>query len=360
MPALPIWTSDPKDFVVSTFEPQNDAPGGAIPARAPRRSRLGLAVAVVLSLALHAGVISAMVVGAWSIAVGGSAVGDPGVASSVVELSPAPAAPPQARPATAESSPPPLIIATGEGAGPSSDTPAPRLDSERSRPSSAAITGLSSQATPQTTLRADAAAVPGAIFAGVGTASARSVVYAVDASGPMVGSLPEVFTELRASVERLKPTQRFAVIVFRRAPDGSKTFESFVGSPVRATDQAKRELAVWLESIRPSGRSNPLDGLTAALAMNPDAVFLLSRSIERSGGGVWDLGKDRTLAELERLNPRDASGRRRVAIRTIQFLDEDPTGTMQAIAHEHAGSDAEPTSPGGAYTVIRRAGELAR
>lgn len=357
---------------MSTFVSQERAEAPLAGGMRARRGRLGLVAAVVLSLALHVGVVGALVAGAWTIVVaGGSDVGEAGsgVASSVVELTPAPAAPPEVRqPAATPAPPEPMIVATGDGPGASAELPAPSLVGERPvSPSGAAITGLSGAQTTQTSLRADAAAAPGAIFAGVGTSSARSVVYAVDASGPMVGALPEVFAELRASVDRLKPTQRFAVIVFRRMPDGAAGagYESFVGSPVRATDQAKRELALWLETIRPSGRSNPLDGLNAALAMNPDAVFLLSRSIERSGGGVWDLGKDRTLADLDRLNPRDASGRRKVAIRTIQFLDEDPTGTMQAIAREHAGADApgsssRPTEADGAYTVIRRAGELAR
>ncbi len=352
---------------MTRFDPQLDAPGLS---RASARTRWGVFGAVALSLVLHVAVVTALVAGAWTIvAASGTGVGDPGVSSNVVELTAAP----QVRvptPPTTPTSPPPLVISTGEGASAPTDTAAPKLEGERaSKGPSAAITGLSSAPTP-TTLRADAAAGPGAIFAGVGAASARSVVYVVDASGPMVSALPEVFTELRASVERLKPTQKFSVIVFRRMPDaagaGSGGTESFVASPIRATDQAKRELALWLESIRPAGRSNPLDGLTAALSMSPDAVFLLSRSIERSGGGVWDLGKDRTLTELDRLNPRDGAGRRRVAIRTIQFLDEDPTGTMQAVAREHSGGDAAGTpgnvvgGAGGAYTVIRRAGELAR
>jgi hypothetical protein len=343
------------------FESQDAGP--AIP-RGSVRGRWELVAAIGLSLGVHAGVVCALVLGAWTMVVaGGSAVGDPGVPSSVVELTPGPTVT-EIRPVPlADSTPPPLIIATGDGPGVSADSPAPRLESERpAAKSSAAITGLAPAAV-QTTLRADASAAPGAMFAGVGTASARSVVYVVDASGPMVGALPEVFSELRASVDRLKPTQRFGVVVFRHTPDGGTT-ESFAASPIRATDQAKVQLAAWLDSIRPSGRSNPLDGLRAALAMNPDAVFLLSRSIERSGGGVWDLGKDPTLAELDRLNPRETGGHRRVAIRTIQFIDEDPTGTMQAIAREHAGANAGNAAPGDsgaeAYTVIRRAGELAR
>src|SRR6185295_11960745 len=99
-------------------------------------------------------------------------------------------------------------------------------------------------------------------------------------------------------------------------------------------------------TIIPTGRSNPLDGLRRGLSLDPDAVFLLSRSIRRSGGaagdgtgaaaigegagGVWGRGKTEILAELDKLNPRRGQQRRTV-IEALQFLEEDPTGTMQAI-----------------------------
>lgn len=222
-------------------------------------------------------------------------------------------------------------------------------------------------------------------FAGLGASSARSVVYVVDGSGPMVSTLSEVTAEVQRSISRLGPSQRFGVVVFRKrqrvrrpepgltapatveelAPepgaegdDGSPGFEWFTPTLVRATPEAKRRVEQWLSGIKPTGRSTPLDGLRAAMGMRPDAIFLLSRSIERSGGGVWDLGLSRTMDELERLNPKDrASGRRPIIIKTIQFLDEDPTGIMQAIGRDHGG--AGPGAAASAYTVLRRAKDLA-
>src|ERR1043165_8588402 len=121
----------------------------------------------------------------------------------------------------------------------------------------------------------------------------------------------------------------------------------------------------------PVGRSNPLDGLRLALRLQPDAVFLLSRSIRRSGGGtgdgtgaaavgasvgggsgggggdgrgaaaigdsvggVWGRGKAEIMAELDKLNPKRGE-QRRVVIKAIQFLEEDPTGPMPAVGDEH-------------------------
>lgn len=197
-------------------------------------------------------------------------------------------------------------------------------------------------------------------FVGVGAANARSVVYVVDASGPMVSSFPMVKERLLASVDRLRPTQRFGVVAFRRiaAPSGVSPGGAVVGgeepsgvevfSPrlVRATTGAKARLREWLGGIDARGRSAPLDGLRAGLALRGDAVFLLSRGIERSGGGVWGLGLEATLGELERLNPANRRGERPATIKAIQFLDEDPTGIMRAIAARHGGGAAD------GYTVI--------
>lgn len=192
-------------------------------------------------------------------------------------------------------------------------------------------------------------------FGGLGASSVRSVVYVVDGSGPMVTSLPIVLAELERSVSRLSPTQRFGVVIFRRLGDGSPAVESFAPALMRATPSARVLLRDWLAAVEPAGRSNPLSGLEAALALKPDAIFLLSRSIQRSGGGVWDAGPEATLARLDQINPIDPATRRRpVLIQTIQFLDEDPTGTMQAIAAAH--TTGAPTAVG--YRVVREQAEL--
>jgi hypothetical protein len=202
-------------------------------------------------------------------------------------------------------------------------------------------------------------------FAGLGSSNARSVVYVVDASGPMVSSLREVVEEIDRSISRLSASQKFGVVAFGSGAKagtsgGVSGYSSFMPVLVRATPQAKEEVRRWLGDLAPSGRSNPLAGLRGALKLKPDAVFLLSRGIERSGGGVWELGLDATMAELDGLNPASArTGRRPVVIKTIQFLDEDPTGTMQRIGQLHGSTVSRTGARQPGYRVIRRGAELA-
>lgn len=191
-------------------------------------------------------------------------------------------------------------------------------------------------------------------FSGLGASNAQSVVYVVDASGSMVTSLPFVVAELERSVARLSPTQKFGVVLFRRMPTGGDGTETFSPVLVRATDNARQLLHDWLATTRPSGRSNPLAGLSRAAAYEPDAVFLLSRSIERSGGNVWDLGFESTIARVDALNPA-----RRMLIQTIQFLDDDPTGIMQEIGRRHGSSTDSSGRVILGYRLVGRGEDLA-
>ncbi|MEQ8876000.1 MAG: hypothetical protein RIC49_06280 [Phycisphaerales bacterium] len=209
-----------------------------------------------------------------------------------------------------------------------------------------------SDASPLDALResAQAPALDGASFAGVSASRASSVVYAVDGSGAMITSLPFVLEEVRRSVSALADDQRFAVVLFgRRAGDEGGGVRAFPPEGLRrATAGSKAELFGWLDSVRARGASNPLDGLLAAIDREPDVVFLLSRSIRRTDGsgartrgGDWGPGREAILAELDRANPVRKSifgpPARPVQVKCVQFLEEDPTGVMRAIAREHGG-----------------------
>lgn len=192
-----------------------------------------------------------------------------------------------------------------------------------------------------------------ASFAGVEGVRAGRVVYVIDASAAMVPTFRFLRAELARSLLRLEPRQSFQIIAYRRPPgsgrdevlrlDASREF-------LDASSSARERAGAWLAGIEPSGSSFPLAGLEAALALHPDLVFLLTTSIPRSGNAQWGDGTDATLAALNRLNPVDPrTGQRPAVIKAVQFVADDPTGLLHAIAAAHG--DGE-----GSYRVVQVGG----
>ena len=214
----------------------------------------------------------------------------------------------------------------------------------RSMPATRAAVAATMEITPSAASTSSEAAP--ITFAGVAAERASTIVYVVDASGPMASSLPFVVDELSRSIESLAASQQFQVILFRSPPSSKETatsdagYEMFTGAGrglLSATRDMKDRVRVWLTSVRPTGRSDPLPGLKAALSMKPSLVFLLSRSIKRSGPTKeWGAGRAAILTTLDRLNPVDrVNGQRASVIKTIQFLDDDPSGLLRSSASVH-------------------------
>lgn len=300
--------------------------------------RLGLPLGV--SLAVHAGVVALLVGVAWTIHVGDPR-GEIGAPITIAVEAPRPLTLP------GELAPePPAVSGAPLDPGTVPAPPLTGLVSGTPGPAPALVSAIPEVDASQMLRRSEP---PAATFAGLGARRAESVVYAVDASGAMVTNIKWVFEELERSVAALSPGQRFQVVLFRdrSGAGGRSTLEVFRpdSGPVRlvpATAANRAALGAWLAETRPGGRSNPLDGLRRAVQFQPDVVFLLSRSIPRTGGeeqgfatGDWSRGPESILEELELLNPRRLGVGRRVVIKTIQFLEDDPTGAMQAIAREH-------------------------
>jgi len=220
-----------------------------------------------------------------------------------------------------------------------------------------------------------------ASFAGVRAERAKKVVYAVDASGVMVSSLPFVLDELARNLSKLEPDQEFQVVVFQEplrpqdeGPGPEPTIERLLEHTYWIRDAAdetkpgllsasvgtaaiRSRLEELRRRIRPGGPSNPLTGLRVALSLKPDVVFLLSRGIKRSGT-AWGPGVEEVLSALDRANPKDKSGRRSVQIKTVQFVEADPTGLMDRIAKDHGGAGVGPAASGGARAAVLSVSDL--
>ncbi|MGQ0628028.1 MAG: hypothetical protein ACT4PL_08005 [Phycisphaerales bacterium] len=315
---------------------------------------LALSTPLVVSLLIHGALVSVLGAVAFNVA---RLSDDPGTGETDVYISlrprPTPTDPATPLPPRNAPSPPALpktesIDNAGAGAGPSVPVPGPTNDD-----ASLAPPAPTAPLPPDRSVSESLSAAPiGVTFAGLKAEKARSVVYVVDCSGPMVSTLPQVLAELRRSIDLLEPTQKFNVILFGDDGQSGGPYAQFDARLLDASPRNLGRLSEWLKAASPRGRSNPLDGLRAALALKPQAVFLLSRSIERSAGNAWGAGTKATLAELESLNPRGRDGARRTVIKTIQFLEDDPTGTMQLIAGGHGGGGGSRGS--GAYRVLRR------
>lgn len=200
-----------------------------------------------------------------------------------------------------------------------------------------------SSAAPAPPMTIDTAARPEVRFGGLTANNARDIVYVVDASGSMVTTWPETRAELLRSVQALRPTQRFQVLLVRNRDGQTHLWASIAPATkkpvlIDATRPAKDALATWLDAITPGGTSDPRPALERALQLRPDAVFLLASRI--TGPEVRDFDPDALYARLDELNPVDPrSGARRVAIKTIQILETDPLGVLEKIGRTHGGEN---------------------
>jgi hypothetical protein len=99
-------------------------------------------------------------------------------------------------------------------------------------------------------------------------------VYVLDQSGSMVDEdrLTRAAIELRRSVGALQSPQRFEVVFY------NEETTSMPGGPIpRPADRENKEkLATWLRTVEPDGGTSPRRAVVQALALRPDAVFLLS------------------------------------------------------------------------------------
>ncbi|WP_165244895.1 vWA domain-containing protein [Paludisphaera soli] len=99
-------------------------------------------------------------------------------------------------------------------------------------------------------------------------------VYVIDQSGSMVDDdrLTRAAIELRRSVGQLQSPQRFEVVFY------NDEATSMPGGPIPrpADPENKDKLATWLRTIEPDGGTSPRRAVVQALALRPDAVFLLS------------------------------------------------------------------------------------
>jgi Mg-chelatase subunit ChlD len=144
-------------------------------------------------------------------------------------------------------------------------------------------------------------------------------VFVLDHSGSMIDDdrLTRAKLELRRSVFALQPPQRFEVIFYNHEAT------PMPGGPMpRSTDQkTKDQLTTWLQLIGPDGETNPKSAIAQAIALRPDAVFLLS-------DGEFPVG---TVEQVARLNSR------KVPIHCVDLTGGLAGDHLQRIARDSGG-----------------------
>jgi von Willebrand factor type A domain len=152
-------------------------------------------------------------------------------------------------------------------------------------------------------------------------AEGQLFIYVVDCSGSMDDEdrLDRAKSELRRSVNALQSPQRFKVIFYNNRP------VPMPGElPKPADYPSKAQLSRWLTLIEAEGATDPRSSLSLALAMKPDAVFLLS-------DGAFPEGTPEAVAKL---NPK------KVPIHCIDLANGAAGDGLRKIASESGGQYA--------------------
>jgi len=103
-------------------------------------------------------------------------------------------------------------------------------------------------------------------------------VYLVDSSGSMRDGFQSARDELLASIDQLKPDQRFYVVFFDDDPAYMRLSDPNVdeSASVMATPENKKRLRAWAMTVQMDKGRAPYDILPFALTLRPDVIFLLS------------------------------------------------------------------------------------
>jgi len=161
---------------------------------------------------------------------------------------------------------------------------------------------------------------PKSPFMGV-SGNAMKVVYLCDSSGSMMNKFDTLRQELRKAADGLKQAQAFDIIFF-----SEDNYIALDKQLLLAVPEVKRKAYEFLDKTAPHGSSDPIPGLKAAFATQPQLIYILTDGDFPNNAQV--------LEELRKLN-KD----KKVKINTIAFMDrgEEYEKLLKQIAEENGG-----------------------
>ncbi len=161
------------------------------------------------------------------------------------------------------------------------------------------------------------AASDGSSFFGLPTGG-NKVVFVVDVSGSMHGRrIRRAQTELRHTLESLKPSQQFYIVFFS---DGATAMPA--AGLLAATRDNVAAAWQWVKQAQCGGGTNPLPAVLMALELRPDAIYLLT---------------DGKFPPQVLWAATEAPPGMRTPIYTIGFATKKAEKLLQAIASETGG-----------------------
>lgn len=165
-------------------------------------------------------------------------------------------------------------------------------------------------------------------------------VFILDVSSSM--SIPSVegqqtrlqraLRELANSLNSLREDQEFYVFLFSGGTRYMRDRRVVAPVLVRATPENKQEVIGWLRSTQPGGHTDPRTAIRLSLAMQPDAIFLLSDGEFNYSGGRSRLPDGRVFELIETHRGADT------VMHTIAFEDPINEKTLSAIASRTSGT----------------------
>jgi hypothetical protein len=157
-------------------------------------------------------------------------------------------------------------------------------------------------------------------------------VYLVDSSGSMGEGFESARAELLASIQVLKPDQRFYVVFFDAQSDYMRLRNANTDEPrsVNATPQNKAALKRWAMRISKDRGRAPYDPLRFALELKPDVIFLLS-------DGEFPQGIEDLLKEENKVENLFGESHPISIVHTISYHSKEGESRMRRIAEQNKG-----------------------
>jgi hypothetical protein len=182
------------------------------------------------------------------------------------------------------------------------------------------------------TPRADRAGTKGPYF---GSGDAKSIVFVFDTSGSMIGKFSWLMRELDQAVNNLRASQSFDIILFEEGKAAAVYSRDKLHAEGLApvSKDTKHSASAFLEDAPRVRTPDPLSGLRAAFARQPDLIYLLT------DGDYAD--HDAVLKAIRDLNRRPDGTKAK--INTVAYTDRKndpaPVGPLlEIIAKENGGT----------------------